>query len=218
MKKLTSLFLGCMMITCAFTSCRDKDESSSEKAAEKKDSIVGTWEGDIDGTAGKYIFNDNGKLTMSMEWSDYLNMDGSSCYVGGTDVTEYLEFDGSEFTLAEDGTELISMKKTEKTDADDFDGEYDVQGGYLAEAIESQFGDDEFNISITFEGKVTYFNIKDIADYSIDGDKITLSNIPESMADDGSTTEELSFKLDGDSLTLTDPENEDDKLEFTRAK
>ena len=110
------------------------------------------------------------------------------------------------------------MKKTEKTDADDFDGEYDVQGGYLAEAIESQFGDDEFNISITFEGKVTYFNIKDIADYSIDGDKITLSNIPESMADDGSTTEELSFKLDGDSLTLTDPENEDDKLEFTRAK
>lgn len=218
MKKLTSLFLGCMMITCAFTSCGDKDESSTEKSSKKKDSIVGTWEGDIDGTAGRYIFNDNGKLTMAMEWSEYLNMDGSSCYVGGQDVTDYLEFDGSEFVLAENGTEIISMKKTEKTDADNFDGEYDVQGGYLSDVIESQFGEGEFNISITFDGKSTYFNIKDIADYAVDGDKVTLSNMPESMSDDGETTVELNFTIDGDSLTLTDPEDEDETIEFTKVK
>lgn len=215
MKKLTSLFLGCMMITCAFTSCGDKDESDSEKSS-KKDSnpIVGSWDSsDISGSAGRYTFSDNGKLTMSMEWTDYLCMDGNKCLVGGTDVTDYLEFDGSVFTLSEGGTEIINMKKVEKGDDDDFDGEYDINGGYLADVIDSQFGEGEFNISITFDGDVTYFNVKDVADYKIDGDKLTLENMPESMSDEES--EELTFEIDGDKLTLSD---EDDTIEFTRVK
>jgi lipoprotein len=220
MKKLTSIFLGCMMITCAFTSCGDKDDSKSEKSDKKEDTnpIVGIWEGDIDGQPGRYTFSENGKLTMSMEWSEYLAMEDGKCMVGGSDVTDYLEFDGSDFILSESGTEIINMKKTEKTDADDFDGEYDVQGGYLADAISSQFGEGEFNISITFDGSATFFNIKDIADYKIDGDKITLENMPESMSEDGETSAELNFELDGDSLTLTDPEEEDKIIEFTRVK
>jgi|GEM_PF-3445250 phosphopantothenoylcysteine decarboxylase subunit VHS3 len=178
--------------------------------------VEGVWEGDIDGDTGRYIFDSNGKFSMSMIWSEYLRMEGSTCYIGDEDVTPYLKYNGYDFILEENGTEVINMQKTEPTDSSDFNGEYYIKSGYLADILESSFGSEQFDISIIFDDNVTFFSINDIADYEVSGDKIVITNMPASMSENGETTAEMNFELNGDSLTITDTDGE--VLEFTRVK
>lgn len=194
----------------------DNQVPDTETPPSVEASIEGVWEGDIDGDTGRYIFSENGKFSMSMVWSEYLRMEGSTCYIGDEDVTAYLKYNGSDFILEENGTEVINMKKTIPTDSADFNGEYYIQSGYLADILESSFGNANFDISIVFDGSETFFSINDIADYEVNGNNIIITNMPESMSDNGETTANMNFELNGDSLTITDTDGE--VLEFTRVK
>lgn len=179
-------------------------------------SIEGIWEGNVDGDSARYIFDNNGKFSMSMTWGEYLHMEGSTCYVGDEDVTDYLSFDGSNFILEEGDMEVINMKKTKSGSSNDFNGEYVVKSGYLADLLDSSFGSTGISISIIFDGDETFFSLNDLADYSVSGDTITITNMPEAMTDGTTTSAEMYFEISGNSLSITDTDGE--VLHFTRVK
>ncbi len=219
MKKLTALLMGCMMIVCAAVSCGKSDDSDSEGSKKgsgasqsddekQADPIVGTWAGENPEEDGFVTFDENGGISMKGDLSMLIQFDGDKVMFGGEDVTQFAEFDGENFTLNAEGQELLTLKKTEKGSADNYDGTYEITGGMFVDMMASQFGAEGSGMSFKVDGKTTYMIIEGMGTYTANGDnKYTVTAM-------GETNEAV---IDGDKLTMFDENGEEDAV-FTREK
>ncbi|NLT08367.1 MAG: hypothetical protein GXY08_02560 [Ruminococcus sp.] len=208
MKKLTALFIGCIMITGAFASCgKDSGDSSSKK---NSDPVAGKWlmTDDEDGLDMTMDFND-GKLKVEMDLSNTLHFEGKNFVVSGNDMgADNTKFEDGKLSVDMNGSNLLTMTRTEG-EGDSLDGTYNELGGQFFEADNSGT-----EMSARIEGSKFFISYDKFCDYEIDGDEtIILKNPPASLLGDGEEGDaKMTFQVEGDNLTLTDEKGDETKL------
>ena len=164
--------------------------------------IVGSWSFEEDGLAMTITFNKDMTVGEAVDFSSFLKFDGSKVLFGNGDSGDAAEisFDGKNLKASKDGEDYLSLERVSgETDKNNMDGTYKITGGLL-ESFVSEGGD---KVSIKIESGKTYLVTEDFGKYEVNGSKIKLI---ESM--NGGDEEELSFSVDGDTLTIVDEDGE----------
>ena len=211
MKKMVS-FLTALTLMAGFTACGDKD--SGEKK-EKSDGIEGSWGMESDDTAVTMVFDD-GKISAAVVVPDLLEFDGDKVLFGGEELSEDdYEFDGKKFSCSMQGQSILEMEKTGGGE-DNYDGEYNITGGVFSSILSSALGAEETDadMSLVVAGDTTTFVLNDIADYEAKDGKLTISGVISFISDaaDGEDEATVEYKINGDTLTLTNEDGEETEL------
>lgn len=221
MKKFSAMIVTCAMMTCALASCGSADK------------IVGKWE--LEGVAdsaegidgGGLIFDKDGNGSFYEDTSSLFYFEDSGINVGGyTFDNNYINYDGSTFSLSVEGMEMLKMERKGSPEPDKYIGDYNLVGGFLYETITSGIaqgsGTDDVNdipISISFEENHSEVIFDDVFEYEVKGSKIKISNCSsflESMMD--SDVANAYFEIDDDTLILKDSKKGDDKNTLKRVE
>lgn len=187
----------------------DDDDDFSYSSSDVEEQLLGTWETTVSGNIiERFVFKENGKFDLLVDWSQYFNVKGDKVYIGGSDVTSFTEFDGKKFNISNNGSDVMLMTKKSGS-SDSYDGEYTINGGVLKDTIDQQYPDQDMTIIV--DGENSYIAMNDITTYTIEDDIIKMKNTPDKLF--GNYDDLASkFELDGDKLTLTDPDGTVTKL------
>lgn len=211
MKKLTALFLGCIIIAGAFSSC-GKDDSSSKK---ESDPLEGSWlmEDDEDGFDMAMTFS-NGVVGVEMDFSGVIHFSGKNAFLNGADFgADGTVFEDGKLTLTLQGTEVLTMTRTEG-EGDSLDGKYSEPGGIFLQGLGE---DPDLETSVRIDGESFFIVYDNFCKYTIDEDKVILKDPPAIILSGAKKDEAvMTYEIDGDTLSLTD---ENDTVQtLTRVK
>ncbi len=213
MKKLTALFMGCIMITGAFASCgKDSGDSSSKK---ENDPVAGKWLlKDEDDSYAMTMNFDSGKVKVEMDFSDEIHFKDKNIIIEGEDYgADGVKFEDNKLTASINGMDVLSMTRTEG-EGDSFDGTYTDLSGLFFDSM----SEEGVEASVKVEGESFLINYDNFCEYTIEGDEtMILKNPPKSFLAEGEEDEaKMTFKVDGDNLSLTSSDGE--VSEFTKVK
>ena len=222
MKKLTSILMVCTIAVGAFASCGDND--SKEKKSKVPD-ISGKWEmddmGSYDVDGGGLIFTEDGKGSMYVDVSSLLYMEEDGLNIGGMVLEkEYITYDGLNFSVNMNDMDMLTMKKTEQTDADVYDGQYDLVSGLLTDSLMESLTENlskdkaDIDLDLVLDGQTSTVILNNVLTYTIDSKNITLDGYAELVGEE-STDNSFEYTLDGDTLTI---KNDDETLELHKAE
>jgi len=216
MKKLTALFMGCMMITASLASCGDSDDGDSKSSKKKSDPLAGSWkmEDEESGMELVMVFDD-GKMDMEMDLSPALKFEGEDFVLSGENVgSDYVSFEDDNLVVDLQGMEVVNMKCEEKT-GDNYDGTYTDLGGMMFDSLGEEMGEEMMDYAkVRIEDGSFILQFNDVCDYEIeDDDTVMLKNPPATLVgEDGKTESEMTYKVDGDKLDLTSEDGETETL------
>ena len=216
MKKLTALFMGCIMITGAFASCGKDEADSSSSSSSKKDNdpLQGKWTMDVEEMPMNLEFN-SGSLSLEMDLSEEAHFSGKNFIVEGSDLgAENTSFENDKLTVNMNSTDLLHMTRIEG-EGDALDGTYNELGGMLFDELSKETGDLELKAKIDGEKLIVIYD--KLCTYTVSDDTVTLKNPPAALlGESGKDEAEMKFKIEGDKLTLTSDDGTEDTL--TRIK
>lgn len=218
MKKTLSFISALALITCAFVSCGDKEDKGSSEKKEKKaeKGIVGTWvpsgdtleemEKEFSGgmsmeSAELVITETEMSMNASINASDLFCVTDDGFNLSGQSFD--MEYDGKVITIVADGQEVSEFERVDEPDEDNVYGKY--KNDEMSDIMPG--GEMIFDFA---ESGVSYMVISMKEEYTYDEKNSKLTT-----TDANGETEEVEYKVDGDTLTITD---EDGTVEtFTRA-
>ena len=205
-----------LAVTCC-VSCSNaapSEESSSRmsriSSAPIDTAILGTWSGDVTG----YRFQEDRKVSLIMDFSDsvHFDKDGKPVSEGIEYADGDLSFDGKTIKLThkyEEFDEVLDIMTLERTGAEDkstMDGEYNFVSGaylkYIAEGLGTEA--EKINVTADVEGEKLSITVVDYCNFETRNND-TLEMFSENMnyVDETATSVKYSYKIDGDTLTLT---------------
>ncbi|MCR5730080.1 MAG: hypothetical protein K6G20_06985 [Ruminococcus sp.] len=181
----------------------DDDDDSSLSSSDVEEQLLGTWETTVSGNIiERFVFKEDGKFTLLVDWSQYFSVKGDKVYISSTDVTSFTEFDGKKFNISNNGSDVMLMTKKSGS-ADSYDGEYTINGGVLKDTIDKQYPNQDMTIIV--DGERSYIAMNDVTTYTIEDGILKMKNTPDKLF--GNYDDLASkFELKGDKLTLTDPD------------
>lgn len=133
------------------------------------------------------------------------------------------EFDGKTITVSADASDfgtdaddvdmdltILTLERTDGSDASGLDGEYSLTGGMMGEALAGSFSE-EFNteadipIYMIIEGENFCVKLDNMFTYSTDGNMLTISGL-DAISDelDGIESGEVPYSVNGNKLTIFD--------------
>ena len=221
---LAAVFAGAMALT-ALTGCEDifnppVEEESSSRVERVSSSvidpaIIGTWKNDVSG----YIFGENRKVSLPMDFtaSAHFNKDGSFTAEGVDISKDEVEFDGTNLKVAhdfggdeessesEEDTVLLDMTRKGSADKSSFDGTYKLSGGSYLEMIADNLGIDydKIDVEAEIDGENFRITVVDYCLYETLGDSLELFSENMQYVDENANALKYTYKIDGDTLTLT---------------
>lgn len=218
MKKTLSFISVLVLVTGAFVSCGDKEDKGSSEKKEKKaeKGIVGTWvpsgdtleemEKEFSGgmsmeSAELVITETEMSMNASINASDLFCVTDDGFNLSGQSFD--MEYDGKVITIVADGQEVSEFERVDEPDEDNVYGKY--KNDEMSDITPG--GEMIFDFA---ESGVSYMVISMKEEYTYDEKNSKLTT-----TDANGETEEVEYKVDGDTLTITD---EDGTVEtFTRA-
>ncbi len=133
------------------------------------------------------------------------------------------EFDGKTITVSADASDfgtdaddvdmdltILTLERTDGSDASGLDGEYSLTGGMMGEALAGSFSE-EFNteadipVYMIIEGENFGVKLDKMFTYSTDGNMLTISGL-DAISDelDGIESGEVPYSVNGNKLTIFD--------------
>ncbi|MBQ8961988.1 MAG: hypothetical protein IJ071_12375 [Ruminococcus sp.] len=189
-----------------------KEERISEAPIDK--AIIGEWS---NGTNG-FIFSEDRTVSLPMDVSSmFYFKDGELVMSDQTKTCNTPEFDGQtlKITYTDEGYDepvsVLEMERHEKGSADSLDGEYDLTGGVYFNVFLSNFSISEENADIDarIEGESVKIIINDYCSYeTFGGNSLEMFSPDMQFVDDSATAVKYTYKVEGDTLTLTYGEEE----------
>ena len=165
---------------------------------------------DVEGTAMDLEFN-SGNLCLEMDLSNEAHFNGKSFVVEGSDLgDEYTTFEDEKLTVSMNGMDLIIMTRTDG-EGDSLDGTYSDLSGLLLDSLKEETED--LDTKARIDGDKLFVVYDSFCTYTIDDDKVTLKNPPAAILASSEKDEAvMTFKVDGDTLTLTSDDGTVDTL------
>ena len=199
----------------------DDEESISEGGSGRveitpdghSNELVGYWLSDDDSSAefkAGCMFDDYGFVSVLMDISPVLSFtDGDTFSFGGEEFpASDIEIDGDMLSLTDEDGYILNFIKTDDGDGGGkFDGIYLVEDSAFKEGLDEIAEEYDFLSSadlmyVEIDGERTILYFADVGEYSIDGDKLTVTDAGPMFGSDNKDTE-ATFKLDGDKLIIT---------------
>ena len=196
----------------------EETEKPTKKSSKSSDSdLTGEWLiGEIsDGLDGGLVIKDDGNISIRVDASSVMYFDYPNMYLSGMELgDDYITYDGDVISVAESGTDILTLTRKSGTSGSskNYDGEYDFTSGVMSDsmttAFASQLGSSATaTCSAIIDGKNMFIDFEDIIQYTDNGDDtITISGNTAFFGDGFSGT--VNFELDGDELTLTNPDGD----------
>lgn len=209
MKKTLSFISALALITCGFVSCGDKEDKGSSEKKEKKaeKGIVGTWvpSGDtleeMEKEFGSGMSMESAELVITeteMSMNASINASDLFCITDdGFNLSGQsfdMEYDGEVITVVAEGQELAEFERVDDPDEDNVYGKY--KNDEMSDITPG--GEMIFDFA---ESGVSYMIIYMKEEYTYDEKNSKLTT-----TDADGETEEVEYKVDGDTLTITDEE------------
>ena len=220
MKKIISSAAVCSIAMCMLASCGSKDSGDKKEKTSKAVDLTGKWAMENKGNEtvenGGIILTDDGKGSIYADSSKIMNFTDDGFAVGmGDNMTvlskDYFKEEGKTLTVDVMGNELLVITKLDDTEG--YDGLYSLDGGTLYDGIIQGMskGDEEdvpenVDITLDFDGTHSEVVFNDLFNYSVKGDKLTLTGYSGLMGLDAKEGT-ADFKLEGDTLTITSSTN-----------
>lgn len=185
--------------------------------------IVGEWYNDEMG--GTFCFDEENMVSMGMDYSEimYFNANKELVMPGesGDELSVPSDYDGSTLSVSYSdeatGTtvELMTLVRADDADPDSLDGEYELMGGDLYDAlIANLFGDIDSTVSMNISGETLSLKMS-VCEYSADGENMEMFGDGLSLFGiDNQADAVMSYTISGDTLSLTDASGIE--MEFTK--
>ncbi len=213
MKKLITSIIACSLAVFSLASC---GKSSDTKKKEKTADITGKWalseSPDENVSSVGLIFSDKGKGSIYEETTPIFSFTEDSMVLYGYAVDkEYISEENDVVTVTLNNSDVIVMKRT-KSGGSGFDGTYDLTGGSLYDSLANSFPSENEKADITVElkGDKSFVVLNDMFTYKTNGNDLVISGCsPLIMPSAEENSDEITaeFKVDGDTLTITDDKN-----------
>lgn len=164
--------------------------------------VIGSWSFEEEGVSIILTFNKDMTVGNSVDFSDFIKFEGGKVFFGDGDADSALDlaFDGKTLKASKDGEDYLALERTSgETDKNNMDGTYKITGGLL----ETFITESEGNVALKVDGNKTYMTTDDFGKYEIKGNRLKLiENI------NGGDEEDVTFKVEGDTLTIVTDDGE----------
>lgn len=236
MKRNIAILLASAAVLALTCACTDRQPEVQEEESSRMErvssspidpQIIGSWS---DGTNG-YIFKEDRHVSLPMDLSEsaHFNSDGTFTAEGIDIGKDGIEFDGSElnitYTQDEDGefdqTVILDMKRKDAANKDSFDGVYDIESGAYAEMICENLCIplDKADLEASIDGGKFKITVNDYCWYeTLDGDSLELFSENMQYVDENASSVKYTYKIDGDTLSLTYEDGSEVVLKRTEDK
>lgn len=178
-----------------------KPEASVDTSELKGGDVKGLWKMEEDDMNMVINFKEDNTIAADIDFSSYISFDGKKVKFGDDDFSQELklDFDGTTAKVTASEQEYLVLERTSgETSADNMDGTYVVKGGAMA----SMLGGSNKDTIIKIKGKNTYLSSDAFGKYEVNGNKML-------MTEEGDTSNnEVTFGVDGDTLTIVDEDGE----------
>ncbi|MBQ8122852.1 MAG: hypothetical protein IJ170_06025 [Ruminococcus sp.] len=223
-----SVLLSAALLLCGCSSGTAASSEESSSKAERVSSspidpkIIGEW---TNGSNG-FIFGEDRKVSLPMDVSSmFYFKDGGLIMADDGKTCNKPEFDGQTLKVTyedenyDEPVSVLEMERHEKGSPSQFDGEYDLTGGVYFNVFLSNFSISEENADIDaiVEGETVRLVINDYCSYeTLGGKSLEMFSPDMDYVDDTATAVKYTYKVDGDTLTLTYEDQEPQT--YTRVK
>lgn len=178
----------------------DTTKTTVDPSTLKGGNIVGSWEMTEEVTM-ILTFKDDKTVGEAIDFSGYISFEGNKMKFGDGEYAQELdlEFDGTKGKVTVSGEEYLTLERISgETDKNNMDGTYKISGGIMS----SMLGGGDKDITLKIDGKKVLVSTDNFGKYEINGNKLKLTENGDNEAD------EVSFNVDGDTLTVVDEDGE----------
>ena len=179
----------------------DTTKTTVDPSTLKGGNIVGSWEMTEEEVTMILTFKDDKTVGEAIDFSGYISFEGNKMKFGDGEYAQELdlEFDGTKGKVTVSGEEYLTLERISgETDKNNMDGTYKISGGIMS----SMLGGGDKDITLKIDGKKVLVSTDNFGKYEINGNKLKLTENGDNE------TEEVSFSVDGDTLTVVDENGE----------